>query len=151
MGFVQGSEFGLKTAIAKNWLGVWNGYVGLPPEHPFFGLTEETLGGEVSVHGGITWTENHLPGVEPDGLWWIGFDTAHVGDLMPMFEALPPEVKERIKRQAREFVAALFGIDESELGEEEPGEFKDYEYVAAETSYLASQLSVMNLAKEKND
>ena len=39
------------------------------------------------VHGGLTWTGFH--GDERD-FWWIGFDCAHAGDLIPdMFERYP--------------------------------------------------------------
>jgi hypothetical protein len=52
------------------------GYVGVPPGHPWHGLGEPN----VQIHGGITWSDSHLPGEPPDGNWWIGFDTAHGGD-----------------------------------------------------------------------
>jgi hypothetical protein len=58
-------------------------------------MGEEGLCDLVSVHGGLTWVENHLPTMETDGYWWIGFDTAHAGDLVPALENPPPEVKER--------------------------------------------------------
>lgn len=59
-----------------------NGYVGLPPEHPWHGKSYDELNTVVDIHGGLTWSNNYLPANEkdPDGLWWIGFDTAHYQD-----------------------------------------------------------------------
>ena len=31
----------------------------------------------MSVHGGITYSKNHLPGRSQDGYWYIGFDCNH--------------------------------------------------------------------------
>lgn len=38
-----------------------------------------------NVHGGITWTNDHAGGAEPnpEGMWWFGFDCSHAGDLTP--------------------------------------------------------------------
>lgn len=35
------------------------------------------------VHGGLTYSEDHLPPSEPDGLWWFGFDCSHCDDATP--------------------------------------------------------------------
>jgi len=145
-----GEEFGLKTAVVLiPLLEIWNGYVGLPLGHPLYGLELDNVDDLANVHGGITWADCSLPGREPDGNWWLGFDTAHHGDTIPGIDNLPAETRDRIKKRAREFVAALFEIDPEELDqmdEVEP-EFKDARYVAAEVSFFASQLSVMNLDK----
>ena len=37
----------------------------------------------VDVHGGLTYSGKSKPTHDPDGLWWIGFDCAHAGDLSP--------------------------------------------------------------------
>ena len=71
--------------------------------------------------------------------------------MIPGIDKLPADVQERIKTRAREFVAALFNMNPEELNqmdEVEP-EYRDASYVAAETSYLASQLSVMSMFKEE--
>lgn len=49
-----------------------NGYVMLPKDHPMFGVHYNDI--PVGVHGGLTYSE------EKDGLWVVGFDTAHAGD-----------------------------------------------------------------------
>jgi len=53
-------------------------YIGLPPDHPFYGKDADELG-SINVHGGVSITqtgEDLLPG----GLWWIGWDYAHEND-----------------------------------------------------------------------
>ena len=66
-----------------------NGYVSVPPEHPFFCIhysecprgcdetycdhTPESL---IDVHGGITFSNLG------EDCWWFGFDTAHHGDFL---------------------------------------------------------------------
>jgi len=148
--FHFGEEFGLKTAIAQSpSLDTWNGYVGLPLGHPLHGVEEDGLYDLADVHGGITWVNCHLPTMQPDGYWWLGFDTAHAGDLVPGMDMLPDDVKERISKMARELVAALFDMNPEDLDDtpmEE--EYRDAEYVAAEVSYLASQLAVVSMFKE---
>lgn len=37
----------------------------------------------IDCHGGLTYSGDHAPGEAIDGLWWFGFDCAHVGDYMP--------------------------------------------------------------------
>jgi hypothetical protein len=55
-----------------------NGYVGVPEGHPWFNKHYDDI--DASVHGGLTYGRNHLPMQEPDGYWWVGFDTGHYGD-----------------------------------------------------------------------
>lgn len=54
--------------VRHPFLGSVNGYVMLPPGHPW--LDEAISDKEVDIHGGLTYHE--------DG--WIGFDTSHAGD-----------------------------------------------------------------------
>jgi len=63
-----------------------NGYVALPKEHPCFGMGYDDIHDKYSieVNGGLTWCNEggKLDG-EPEGnegMWVIGFDTAHYGD-----------------------------------------------------------------------
>lgn len=64
--------------------GYGNGYVVLPPEHPYHGIDYDDI--PVHVHGGLTFGEyaDNLNWQELDesdkGGWVIGFDTAHIGD-----------------------------------------------------------------------
>lgn len=79
----------IKTLLHPNdWLGVpnkghSNGYIGLPKDHPWFGKDYDTIHHEnpdLSIHSGLTYARDHPPKQEPDGLWWIGFDTLHYSD-----------------------------------------------------------------------
>lgn len=110
---------GLPCKLRRGPLGHWCGYVGVPQDHPWHGLSynsrvvvpkswlenrtidsfgvidlfchianpkepnEVSLSLALSVHGGITYSENHAPNEEPDGRFWFGFDCAHAGDLNP--------------------------------------------------------------------
>lgn len=63
------------------------GYIGVPPEHPWYGKHYDDISSEaINVHRGLTWAGNEVPN-QPEcrperGLWWLGFDTAHGGDNM---------------------------------------------------------------------
>lgn len=54
------------------------GYIAVPSSHPWFNKTDTEL--EITIHGGVTWAASHLPQYQPNGLWYIGFDTMHGGD-----------------------------------------------------------------------
>jgi hypothetical protein len=58
-------------------MGAWCGYVGVSPDNPYAKsyLPRELL----SVHGGVTFSRQS----EENGLFWIGFDCSHAGDLCP--------------------------------------------------------------------
>lgn len=55
-----------------------NGYIAVPPEHPWFGKDYDSI--DADVHGGLTYGKDHAPNQKPDGYWWIGFDTGHYQD-----------------------------------------------------------------------
>lgn len=52
------------------------GYIHLPPEHPWYGKDYDYV--DADVHGGVTFSD-----LGPLNLWKVGFDTAHVGDIIP--------------------------------------------------------------------
>lgn len=59
--------------------GYANGYVGVPPGHPWYGINYNSI--DVDVHGGLTFSEHKLPFCElDDEIWWVGFDVCHYGD-----------------------------------------------------------------------
>lgn len=100
------------NASAYSQAGYANGYVAVPPEHPYFGKDYDDIDAE--VHGGITFTKDsdtvkkhwdNLPDdIEfldgateiPSGWYIFGFDTMHYGDTL---ETCPKEycVEETIK------------------------------------------------------
>jgi hypothetical protein len=67
---------GLRCAIVASPLGGWNGYVQLPPCHPWRARAWLDLPGD------LTWG--------PDGDGWVGFDTAHAGDAWHPDDDHPP-------------------------------------------------------------
>jgi hypothetical protein len=125
-------ETGYPCLFKRNPVGCLCGYVGVSEGHPFFAKSYneiyELLGDEdaIVVHGGLTYTDFCQEGeeahsichvVEPgedDRVWWLGFDCAHCGDLMPG-------------------TAGLVGTI--------PGDtYKNVEYVETEVRRLARQL-----------
>lgn len=75
--------------------GYANGYVAVPPNHPWYGKGYDDL--DVRVHGGATYTElvndsitdgaEYLWGASgvPSGWWVFGFDTNHCYDTMDIW------------------------------------------------------------------
>lgn len=98
---------GLPCLIVRGPSGALCGYVGVPEGHPCFEkeydsakavtrLDADDDSAYIDVHGGLTFagfcqeTDDeskhicHVPGPgEPARVWWLGFDCAHSGDLMP--------------------------------------------------------------------
>lgn len=89
------SETGLDCLMVRNRLGAWCGYVGVTEDHPWFEKDYQNL--DVDVHGSLTFADFCQPGKEEargvchvpfpgrsDRIWWLGFDCAHIQDLMPV-------------------------------------------------------------------
>lgn len=74
--------------VRNDKMGNLCGYVAVSPGHPAHGKPYDDI--EVSVHGGLTYSHEcrgeicrtQEPG-EPEGVYWLGFDCAHSGDLVP--------------------------------------------------------------------
>jgi hypothetical protein len=85
---------GFPCLIVRNHVGSWCGYVGLSPTHRWYLKDEDGI--PVDVHGGLTYGRKcdggpicHVPrDGESDEVYWIGFDTAHLGDLLPAMAAI---------------------------------------------------------------
>jgi len=87
----EGRHAGFPVLAVRNHSGNWCGYVGVPPGHPWFRGDSEHVDAE--VHGGLTYAAPcqsnggpicHVPAAgEPDNVWWLGFDCAHWGDIIP--------------------------------------------------------------------
>lgn len=103
------------------------GYVGVPMTHPWAqkGYDDMRMADNewVDVHGGLTYSTDHAPNEKPDGHWWLGFDCAHCGDLVP-------------------YMAKRGG----HLDREES--YKDWAYVKAEATKLARQAKQTERAME---
>lgn len=57
------------------------GYIGIEEGHKHY--KKEYF--DFKVHGGITYSGTSLPNGTKSGKWWLGFDTMHSGDLIPLF------------------------------------------------------------------
>lgn len=83
---------------AGHELGHWCGYVGVPRGHAAYGVEYDDIGCE--VHGGLTFSSRCQHGDqataichlveegEDDDVWWLGFDCAHSGDLIPAMRSI---------------------------------------------------------------
>lgn len=78
------------SAIEHGW---GNGYVLIPPGHPFHGKSYNEIHdmAEINVNGGLTFSElvdedmlKHWNDLDEEylGFWMVGFDTAHYGDTL---------------------------------------------------------------------
>ena len=108
---------GLPCLILRGQFGALCGYVAVPPSHPCHGLGYDEV--PAHAHGGLTYSDAcagricHVPREgEPDDAWWLGFDCAHAGDVVPAFRIF--------------------------LGDQE---YRDVAYVRAEVESLAEQLT----------
>lgn len=136
----------LDCLILRNRGGALCGYVGVPEGHPWFGVdydscrvkpeTDEDFAYWPEVHGGLTYADFchehagddaicHVPyDGRPARLWWLGFDTAHSGDISPAYDL--------------------------KYGGERYGTYKDVEYVKAECRSLARQAATRAVPAEPN-
>ena len=117
---------GLPCMLNRTNMGNWCGYVAVPPGHPAHGKGYDDV--DVHVHGGLTYAEAcqgvlcHVPKPgEPDNVWWLGFDCAHLGDLVPS-----------MNRARTTFLSGTRG----EV-------YRDQAYVTEQTTQLAKQLAEM--------
>jgi hypothetical protein len=110
-------------------MGNLNGYIGVPPGHPWYEVGYDDI--EASVHGGLTYAGRHIDpsnGEDAIGisgredLWWVGFDTAHYLDLIPM-------------RCGPHWQAMMAGLPRGP----EDGIYRNFQYVMDEVERLAEQ------------
>jgi hypothetical protein len=128
----------LDCMLHRNRMGAWCGYVGVGPDHPLHGQDYEHV--HVEVHGGLTYADECQTGddvTEADGIchvpepgrshdiWWFGFDTAHMGDLIPY---------DLDARRAMGDASPLLA------NRDEWSTYKNFDYVKREVEHLASQL-----------
>ena len=98
------------------------GYVGLPPGHPAYGLDYDKIDEKyhIAVHGGLTLAGEGDGDLRPSGYWWVCFDCAHAGDLVPGLYRISP-------------------------GQILYNEYRDIDYVIRETKALAEQLFLIKI------
>ena len=79
-----------------------NGYVKIIPSHKDHGKGYDDI--DVSVHGGLTFSETILSGDEwPEG-HWVGFDTAHSGDDIKLWP------KESVLDETKDLFSQIYKI-----------------------------------------
>lgn len=94
-------------------MGWGNGYVALPKGHPCFGVyyndIQEVF--NISVHCGLTYSDTHQSWHPPqtNGMWVVGFDTAHFMDSLKDWPNRRSVMKEanRLKRQLEKIAKVL--------------------------------------------
>lgn len=64
------------ATMAAPSFGAVNGYILVPPSHPWHGRDYDEVDGDAP--GGFTYSK-----AGPDGGTWFGFDTLHFGDVWP--------------------------------------------------------------------
>lgn len=148
---IEWEQHGMPCLMLRNRMGAWCGYVAVNPGHRFYGVgyssctkkpqckkskrdhyCDHTPGNLLNVHGGITYgntCKDHIchvpkPG-QPDNVFWLGFDCAHGGDVIPSMNELIPK-----------------GITCMTMRDPFGGTYKDVPYVKREVNRLAKQLLV---------
>jgi hypothetical protein len=101
--------------------GTWNGYVGVPFGHPYWGAREgDALEPDLLAHGGITYAKRAW--WDPrDKHWWFGFDTAHASDFMPAMMGHWPETLRALMK------------------------YRDLRYVRASVERVAQQMEILRI------
>lgn len=97
----QDPDTGLPCLIVRGPLGALCGYVGVGPDHPWYGLRpHECPAGDLDVHGGVNFASKCIEPEEgeltichvvedgeEDDVWWFGFDCGHFNDITPRMDA----------------------------------------------------------------
>ena len=117
-------------AIRDMGMGIWKGFVGVDKSHSLYGklINEMLVLPEVrdifiAVYGGLSGA-GRLPAKYKDfakDFWWIGIDTSHGGDFMPLLkiEDSDPNMAKLISTQT----------------------YKDLRFIRKETNKLANLIS----------
>jgi hypothetical protein len=124
---------GLDCLMVRNHMGALCGYVGVQPGHKWHGKDWDEVEPHPYVHGGLTYAAFCMEGAEdgpgvchvpepgrPANVWWLGFDCAHLGDLMPRY----------MEDDMRDIAPSLC----------EGSVYRTFEYVRGECAKLALQI-----------
>lgn len=150
---------GYPCLIVRNPLGALCGYVGVNAKHPCYDQDYDNV--DVDVHGGLTFSnpcqkytaENmHLGPIEQmqaeaichlvendedDNIWWLGFDCAHLHDLVP-------DMARHNRSPQMAAIYAQFNIPTtSSIHADET--YRDINYVTNEVLSLALQLKSIEI------
>lgn len=121
------TDAGLRAVVVIHPAGHRCGYVGVPRGNPSHGKGYEDIGAD--VHGGLTYSGGGKTyPVESEGLWWFGYDCAHLGDKRD------PELMSGAYRKMHD--KGLFTVMSFE-----GDTVKTLEYCVSECESLAKQLA----------
>ena len=130
---------GYKCRITRNErTGTLCGYVGIPKEHRFWGVSYEESHVELSeievdVHGGLTYSAEG-----DDGWWYFGFDTAHADDFAPKIVEVLLKSNHSLEDRGFRFYDCM--------------EYRTWEFVEYEIYWLGKRLwAYNNYEKEGKD
>ena len=107
------------------------GYVAVDKNHALHGVDYYSLVSDIDVHGNLTYSD------EKDkypGLWWFGFDCAHVGDRV-----LCEDRASQLSNVGQ--LSDLLGGGLDSGGTFGHGVFRDADYVEKECESMAQQLN----------
>lgn len=115
------------------------GYVGLKEGNAYYGKHYDDI--PVDCHGGLTYSEGFLPVLEDSwdnkDLWWIGFDTGHLGDGYDLDAAI------RLFKEYPETVQSIKAFRKVRQGSPllDRGAVRTLEYCKNECLRIISQVS----------
>ena len=79
---------GMECEIKRNFMGSLCGYVGIAPEHPYYGKTySDPLLKKLDMHDGLTCSRRL------NNKFWIELNCGHHGDLHPSQASMPTAPK----------------------------------------------------------
>tara|TARA_R110000868_G_scaffold406520_1_gene687025 strand:- start:3367 stop:3768 length:402 start_codon:yes stop_codon:yes gene_type:complete len=79
---VEFLHYAVECIVLRTTMGHLCGYVKVPVGHPWHGQGYEEIDiGDYCPHGGLTFSGSLIKGAPEE--WWVGFDCAHLDDLIP--------------------------------------------------------------------
>lgn len=115
--------------------GHWCGYIKVPNGHAWNGYSFD-YHFDCDVHGGISY------GDQEEDDWWIGFDCAHLGDMIPSMERMYQN-EEAFKKIRQEHQNRLKKCGIQDIFQEN---YKNIGYIVEETKKLADQCVELKMA-----
>ena len=88
-----------------------NGYVAVPPTHPFYRVNYHTdiVEFAIDIHGGLTYSQYGDGENAPKDWWVFGFDTSHYMDNLDKWP------KEAVEAETKKLYCQLLNIEWGEL------------------------------------
>lgn len=130
------TEEGYHGVCVFNPMGFRNGYVGVDKGHPLYGIDYPGLCDCIRIHGGITFS-GVMPWANSEGLWYLGFDCAHLDDTPDLVH------HEKYLAQFEDFSGEVLSVPY------EKASVKPLAYVEKEVIKLSSQMTAESLMENK--